>query len=131
MLFRSKKAAINKLAVLLEKKGYANQGIGTAAIEREELASTQIDQVAVPHAPLSFVNHPCIGIYINKKGVKWGESNVNLIFFLAMNKEIKPEVDRIYEYFNEILEDQELLKQLISCRSSSEVVCKLGGAKNE
>lgn len=127
----SKKAAINKLAALLEKKGYANQGIGTAAIEREELASTQIDQVAVPHAPLSFVNHPCIGIYINKKGVKWGESNVNLIFFLAMNKEIKPEVDRIYEYFNEILENQELLKQLISCRSSSEVVCKLGGAKNE
>lgn len=48
-----------------------------------------------------------------------------------MNKEIKPEVDRIYEYFNEILEDQELLKQLISCRSSSEVVCKLGGAKND
>lgn len=127
----SKTEAIEKIALLLEKKGYANQGIGQAAIEREELASTQIDQVAVPHAPLSYVKHPCIGIYINKHGVKWGKGDVNLIFFLAMNKEVKQEIDKIYEYFNEILENQVLLKRLISCKSNSEVINKLGGDKHE
>lgn len=127
----SKNEAIEEIALLLEKTDYANPGIGKAAIEREELASTQINQVAVPHAPLSYVKHPCIGVYINKHGIRWGKGDVNLIFFLAMNKEVKQEINKIYEYFNEILEDQILLKQLISCKSNAEVIQKLGGENYE
>ncbi|GBG94073.1 transcriptional regulator [Ligilactobacillus salitolerans] len=127
---RSQKEAIGKTASLLVMNGYAREGIGAAACAREKLASTQIDQVAVPHAPLSFVIHPCIGIYINRQGIEWGEGQVNLIFFLAMNQEIKAKVDEIYRYFNEILEDKELLKQLIACKNSSEVISRLEGERN-
>lgn len=122
----NKEESINKISELVVENGYGKQGISKAAVAREELGSTQIDFIAIPHAPIEFVNKPCIAIYINSKGVDWSDGKINIIFFLAMNNEIKDEVDAIYSYFNNLLEDKQLLQRIIHLTDKKEIMKMLG-----
>lgn len=116
---------IKKLTDALYKDGFVRTGIGQAAIKREEMASTAINIVAVPHAPIRYVNKPVIAIYIDKKKIEWQDKMVKIVFFLALNQEIKPHIEEIYSYFDNILEDKKLLKRISESNSVEEVIALL------
>lgn len=121
-----KEQVIKKISSLLQEQGFASEGIGDAAIAREKLASTEMDFVAMPHAPIEFVKSPCITVYINPKGVEWSKGKVNIVFFLSMNESIKNSIDEIYSYFNELLEDKQLLQRITYQKEKSSVIKMLG-----
>jgi transcriptional antiterminator/mannitol/fructose-specific phosphotransferase system IIA component len=126
-----KEEAIRLLGDQIERTEFGEQGISDAAIEREKMASTAITTVAVPHAPIEFVRTPCIAILINPAGIRWDSHDVKIVFFLAMNKKIKPHVDKIYTYFNEVLENQRMLAQLEKATNPEKVIEILGGGLND
>lgn len=126
-----KEEAIRTLGDQIERAGFGKHGISDAAVQRESLASTAITSVAVPHAPIEFVQSPCIAILVNPVGIRWESHTVKVVFFLAMNKEIKPNIDQVYRYFNEILEDQRLLSHLERATSPEEAIEILGGDLND
>lgn len=127
----SKEAAIRLLGDQIERTGFGKRGISDAAVQRESLASTAISTVAVPHAPIEFVQTPCIAILINPAGIQWDTHMVKIVFFLAMNKEIKSDIDKVYSYFNEVLEDKRLLTHLEKAQMPEEVIGILGGDLND
>ena len=116
---------IKKLTDALYKDGFVRTGIGQAAIKRGEMASTAINIVAVPHAPIRYVNKSVIAIYIDKKKIEWQDKMVKIVFFLALNQEIKPHIEEIYSYFDNILEDKKLLKRISESNSVEEVIALL------
>lgn len=127
----TRRAALAEIGHHLEQQGYVETGIGQAANDREALGSTQIDFVAIPHAPIEYVKKPCIAVYINATGIDWANGKVNIIFFLAMNKKIKANVDEIYSYFNNLLEDKQLLQRIIHLTNKAEVIKMLGSEKGD
>lgn len=126
-----KEQAIRILGDQIERAEFGKRGISDAAVKRESLASTAISTVAVPHAPIEFVQSPCIAILINPAGIQWDTHTVKIVFFLAVNKEIKPYVDQVYRYFNEVLEDHRLLNHLEKATMPEEVIGILGGDLND
>ncbi|MDF7672494.1 PRD domain-containing protein [Lactobacillus sp. ESL0701] len=118
--------AIHKICDVLQKQDYVFPGIEKAAIKREELASTKMELVAMPHAPIKYVKSSCIAIYINSSGVDWGEGKVNLVFFMAMNKSVKSSINEIYSYFNAILEDKKMLRKLSRLTKETDVITTIG-----
>ncbi len=119
-------AVIKNIGKQLQKLGYGKNGIIEAALNREKLASTAIDNIAMPHAPIEFVLKPCIAIYINPQGIMWEGNKVNIVFFLAMNREVQNKIEQIYKRFNDILENKKLLKELVGCTNAQVVLKKLG-----
>lgn len=124
---KTKNEVIGLIGSRIIKFGYGRSGIVEAAIKREALASTEIDNVAMPHAPVEHVAEPCIGIYINPQGISWGKNNVTIVFFLAMNESVKSRIEQIYRYFNSILENKHLLKKMVLCSNNDEVIKLLRG----
>ena len=108
---------------------YGKEGIIQAAIKREGMASTAMDNIAMPHAPVDFVEKPFIAVYINKDGIDWNGSEVNIVFFLAMNQEVHDQIDDIYKYFNDVLENKVLLKRVINSKDNKEIFKLLSGGE--
>lgn len=125
----TKNQAIKSISQQLQNEGYASSGIYEAAIKREKLASTQIDFVAMPHAPVDFVKQPCISVYINTQGIEGSQGKVNIVFFLAMDQTIKDSIDDIYGYFNDLLEDKQLLQKISRATTKDEVIKMLGSER--
>lgn len=125
-----KEEAIRILGDQIERAEFGRRGISDAAVQRESLASTAISTVAVPHAPIEFVHKPCIAILINPAGIQWDTHTIKIVFFLAVNKEVKPYIDQVYRYFNEVLEDRRLLNHLEKATMPEEVIGILGGDLN-
>lgn len=123
----NREQVITKIGETLQKLRYGRKGISKAALERESLASTAIDNIAMPHAPIEFVSKPCIAIYINPAGIRWQGNTMNVVFFLAMNREVQTQIEQIYKYFNDVLENKKLLKEIEGCVKPQEVLKKLGG----
>jgi transcriptional antiterminator len=119
---QTRDAVINYIAERLQKEGYAEAGIGEAAIKREKLASTAIHVVSTPHAPVKYVKRPAIAIYIDNKGILWQGKNIKVVFFLALNQEVKGNIEKIYEYFDDILENKHLINQIATSNSVEEVI---------
>ncbi len=126
---QTRDAVINYIAERLQKEGYAETGIGKAAIEREKLASTAIHVVSTPHAPVKYVKRPAIAIYIDNKGILWQGKNIKVVFFLALNQEVKENIEKIYEYFDDILENEHLINQIATSNSVEEVIELLKGGE--
>ncbi|WP_164505054.1 BglG family transcription antiterminator [Companilactobacillus hulinensis] len=118
---------IKKISRKLITLKYCKDDIGDAAINRENLASTSMDNIAMPHAPVKYVIKPCISIYVNQDGIDWDGHEVNLVFFITINHEVQDEVEQIYKYFNDVLENKPLLKRVINSTSVDEILKLLGG----
>jgi mannitol/fructose-specific phosphotransferase system IIA component (Ntr-type) len=125
----TKSQVIRSISQQLKNEGYASSGIYEAAIKREKLASTQIDFVAMPHAPVDFVKRPCISVYINTQGIEWSQGKVNIVFFLAMNQTIRDSINDVYGYFNDLLEDKQLLQRILRATTKDEVMKMLGSER--
>ncbi|MEK0174349.1 PRD domain-containing protein [Tetragenococcus halophilus] len=124
---KTKEEVIQEIGKQLVEKGYGYSGISTAAVEREEVASTKIGFVATPHAPVDYVKKPCISLYINPEGITWDHGKVKLIFFLAMNESIKPDIQSIYQHFNDILENEKRLKKMFRLKDKDKIIELLRG----
>lgn len=112
---------LQKITKYLLEKDFVRPGIYESSLEREKLASTSMGKFAMPHAEITYVKKPSISIYINKNGVNWNGDKVELVFFFALNEDVKASINHIYEYFNEVISSSSVLKKLIQCTTYQEI----------
>ncbi|MER8055631.1 hypothetical protein, partial [Acinetobacter pittii] len=55
-------------------------------------------------------------------GIDWNGTVVHSVFFFALNEQVKPEVNSLYETFNEIVSNQQALTTLRASSSFEELV---------
>lgn len=121
--------AIQKMTTAAIESDLANNDLTKAAINRENISSTAVDNIALPHADTQFVKQPFIAIMISKKGIKWMNENVKVAFFMGMNDQTSLYIRKIYHYLNEIIEDKERIYELENSQSTTEVLKILTGDK--
>ncbi|MGY3766126.1 BglG family transcription antiterminator [Vagococcus vulneris] len=114
----------------LIENNYADNGIYQSAIKREQMSTTAMGSFAIPHAEIKYVKQPIISIYINKNGIDWQGEKVQLVFFFALNEQVKDLINQVYEFFNEVISSNYIIKRLTNCTNFEEIEIVLGDVLN-
>lgn len=105
----------------LIQNGYAKIGVIESALKREKLSYTSFDKIATPHAESQFITESAILIATLEKPIRWGHANVNIVFFIALQEDESLELDKIYEYFFNYLDNKRNMDALSKAESVEEV----------
>lgn len=117
----NKNKALTTICEALKQNGYADNGILNSALRREKLASTAMDIFAIPHAEMDYIINPGIAVYVNRNGINWGGKLVYVVFFFALNNQVKSTINQIYEYFNDLISNQTMLENLSLAKDKNEL----------
>lgn len=100
----------------------ADANPAAVAISREQLASTAMNRVAIPHIPTELVQAPRIGVYLAPNGINWRGNSVNVIFFLALTKAATENSKPLYASLNQIIDDSDFCLRLAAIRTPATVL---------
>lgn len=112
---------LTKICAKLVDENYAKKGILESSLAREEVSTTAMGIFAMPHAQINYINKSKIVIYINKDGIFWDGNIVKIVFFFALNQQVKESINEIYSYFNELISDDSVMTSLINLSSINNV----------
>lgn len=118
------KGAIKYLAKRIDTHGYSNSEneIYKSSVKRENLSSTAIDGVALPHCSVEHIRKPFIGVIKSRSGIDWLGSNVNIAFFMGLRDIDSKSMKIIYHELNKIVENKKTMDKLINSKSSEELI---------
>ena len=106
---------INKL--LLEKK-FVNEKFLDKLIERENIVSTAIDDLAIPHSMNTeeeCVLESCISVVISEEPILWGTTYVNYVFLIALKNKDRLFFKDVFGIITSAFMDNETKKRILSC----------------
>lgn len=79
-------AVLRRAADVLEQEGCVTPAYFDSLVEREQLSSTDLDNIAVPHGNPDFVQRTQLLILRLKTPVHWKLSNVQTVFIFAVSR---------------------------------------------
>lgn len=114
-----KEEVLQRICNSLLAEGYVKEGYYEAVMERENMGSYVINQeVALPHADSSYVNHPVIVIAKAAVPIYWDHENtVSLICLLALDIDGKDGVRFLYNKFK----SEKFIEQMQQAKSEDEI----------
>lgn len=124
--FENKREALEFAYELLHKKGYVESDFLNQLNERENLAATSFDGVAVPHTLKMNSIKTGIVIFINKKPILWSEDDqCRLIITLAVSQEEVHIFGDLLQSLIEVLSIKNNINRLLQVSSHSEFLIQL------
>lgn len=118
--------AIEEIVSGLHTQEYVTKEMLNSAIKREKISSTALGSIAIPHGDIKHVIKPVIGLLVSKQGIIWGNNQkVNVVFFIALNKEVENKIDEIYSHFYELIQNEAEIKKLSLLTTADEVYQRL------
>lgn len=129
---RTKEEAVIKMAELLKKEGYVEDGYCDKVLEREKFCPTSIgNEIAIPHHYQDYIVDNKIAVARIKHAVTWNnEEKVKLIFLIAIKYKEPLKVKILFHYLYELIENLELLKKIKSAETSEEILNNILKAGN-
>lgn len=120
---------IKHVTKVLEHKNYVNKKYYQSVLDREKQGSTELTtNAAVPHGSIEYVNKTVIPIYVNKNGVKWGDSVINFaLFFVIAKKDLSEAKVLLQDVFKLIKSEVMIENELINKTESELYTLFLGG----
>ncbi len=117
---------IDFIGTHLIRQHFANEGVVEAALEREQVASTVIEKglAAIPHTASKYIINSSISIYVNPGGIRWGNDQVKVIFFIGFSdKDLKTlSLDEVYKYFDRLLASKQTMMKIVNATSTNQVL---------
>ena len=112
---------------LFQNKVIADKKIAfQAALNREKLASTADEEIALPHIKPELIRMPAIYVAICPNYVEWSnQQKVKIIFFMALNQQVFGQLAKIYQTLDNILGNKVFLKKLVHTNTPQEVYQRL------
>ncbi|HHY80878.1 MAG TPA: transcription antiterminator [Thermoanaerobacter sp.] len=112
---------IKFMANNLYEKSYVPPTYLDSVIERESLSSTSFgNMVALPHALVMNAYRTAISVAILKKPIEWGDYKVQLVFMFAINESDVKNLQSLYKYLMQILDDPYAVSRLIKAKKFDE-----------
>ncbi|CCJ33187.1 BglG family transcription antiterminator [Caloramator australicus] len=99
-----KNEIIKILSDELTKKEYVKNTFYQSVLEREKIASTAIEQFAIPHALPGHVVKSAISIGVLEKPIDWDGKKVNVVFLLAFGEDLKGQLQFVFDELNKVIE---------------------------
>lgn len=110
---KNKEEVIYKVSGECESKGYVTSKYYDGVIRREKCYSTEIGKgVAVPHSPLEYVKKSIMVLVKLDKPVKWDTTKVDIVLFVAINKEDSYDLTEFLKNIYSCFDDDVFLEEL-------------------
>lgn len=77
--------AVRALSEPLEQRGDVSEGFAQSVLDRERIAPTNLDGIAIPHGNPSLVERTRLVIGRAPEGIAWDDTTVYLVFLLAFS----------------------------------------------
>lgn len=122
-----KMEVIDYLTNKLYEEGYCPKDYVKYVISREKVSSTAYGGlIAIPHPleKIAFKNKIEIGILRNP--IVWGEYKVQIVFLFCLNGKEKINLDAFFEKLIILVENQDIIKRILSVKSYSEFIKVFG-----
>ncbi|EHI97230.1 PTS system transcriptional activator [Clostridium sp. DL-VIII] len=115
----SKEEAIDKMAELLEEKGFVNNKFMLNLYKRESMGNVVFNsEVAIPHGLPENVIKPAIVIAKLKKPIQWNqEIMVDIVFMLALKDDNREEIKKLFY----LVREKNLVNRIRLSKSSEEI----------
>lgn len=119
---KSQAQVLNLICRRLVADGFAKDGVLESALKREQISSTGFEMYALPHANPNFIKRSALAICTLEQPVKWGENEVSVVFFLAMDgSKSQRQLDHIFDYFYRVTSNRKLLQRLVKITDSQQL----------
>ncbi len=119
--FSTKDEAIKSLSEFMTNKGYVEEDFCKSVLAREEIASTAIGRVSLPHGDINKVYKSGICFCTLEKKIDWDNNKVDLIIMLAMNKKDILKMQDIFDGLYDIISDSKIINKLVNYNTKEEV----------
>lgn len=96
---KTKEEVIRLLVDHLEAMGVAGPDFYDSVIERENVSSTNLDYIAVPHGNPEIIHESQLVIGRTREGIEWGDSTVNCVFLFACAIDLLKERATVFSKF--------------------------------
>lgn len=107
--------------ILMDKK-IVKEGFYDSLLERERISPTELGQgVAIPHGLDKYVNENKVVIVTLDNAISWGNSEVNVIFLLAINFEDKEFSKKIFNDLYHLINSKDMVKKIAQCENRQEL----------
>ena len=128
---RKKEEAIIKMAELLQKEGYVEEGYCQKVLDRESFCPTSIgNEIAIPHHYQEDINANKIVVARVRNPITWNnEEKVRLIFLIAIKYKEPLKVKMLFHYLYVLIENQELLKRVKAAETSGQILSYIINSK--
>ena len=96
---------------------------------REKMGSTSLNYlISTPHGNPKFVKNSCIYTVINRKSVKRGDDNVNIMFMMNISENDIENLRLLFNFIYEMSQDKRLIDELIKTEIYQEFIDSIGRA---
>ncbi|GIO24116.1 BglG family transcription antiterminator [Oceanobacillus sp. J11TS1] len=114
---QTKEEVIKFLVNEIKAAGYVDGSFGDSVLERERLSPTSFGNlVAIPHPMTPLTSETLWALCTLKRPIDWGGNRVQFVCLLSLGENKTPDLQRMYEYLIEIVENEQKVKQLICCK---------------
>lgn len=125
----TKEELLEQMVLRLEHEGYVLPGYMHSVKEREQMSSTEIPDIAVPHGNPKYVSKLKLVIGRLDAPVRWDEEQVSIIFMLAVPGELLKQNSRVFTNFYKKIGDLKFGMQLMALKDDEDEAFKKGLAK--
>lgn len=108
---------IHEISSQLFDLGYVDQHYEAKLLEREEMSPTCFGNVALPHTIKLDAKKTGIFVWLNEKGIDWGNEKVNLVFALSINYENRYDFRNILNSLTMLLSDETVVVEIAKCKT--------------
>jgi lichenan operon transcriptional antiterminator len=112
----------------MEEKKLVSPGFLSNVKERELMSSTAFGYMAIPHGIKMNANKTSMFTLINKKGIRWNDQIVNIIFLFAVSKDDKRIFHDIIDSLASILTEEKNVLEIMNATDFSTFVDMLVNA---
>ncbi len=115
-----KEEVIDKMAELLEEKGFVNNKFMLNLYKRESMGNVVFNnEVAIPHGLPENVIKPAIIMAKLNKPIQWNNENmVDIVFMLALKEDNRQEIKKLFH----MIREEDLVKNIRLAQSEKEIV---------
>ncbi|MGX7031305.1 BglG family transcription antiterminator [Vagococcus zengguangii] len=111
---------ITKLCANLVEHNLVDTNFEHDVFIRENMSSTSFGKIAIPHSIHMNAAKTSISVCISKKGMKWGDNVVNIIFLLAINQQDYHIFRNLYESLINVFTFPSTIEQAKKCSTLEE-----------
>jgi transcriptional antiterminator len=120
--FETREEAIKGLSEVLTRKNFVGEDFYRSVLAREQIASTAIGRVSMPHGDMNNVYKSAVCICTLQKKVQWDENKVDCILMLAIRKKDVLKTQHIFDSLYDIISDGKIINKIVNCGSKEQVI---------
>ncbi|TYS69460.1 transcription antiterminator [Sutcliffiella horikoshii] len=119
--FETRDKVLNYLCRQLQSLGLVSEDFLESVFAREQLSPTSYGNfVAIPHPITPQTDSTFWTICTLKKPVDWGEKRVQFICLLSVEKNSTNDLQNMYDYLVDLIDDQQIVQRLLKCKTYPE-----------